>query len=102
MSVGAVAATPASPLTCPGLGLGTSFQAVPFQRTTSVRSLVLVRRVPTAQALPAEVAATESRLLWGSGWGGGPGCGCGRPGACGRAGARDPGGQCAPAPRCRA
>src|SRR5262252_2056902 len=68
-SVADVVATPPSPLTSPGLGLGTSFQAVPFQRRISVSCAVLVVRVPTAQALPAEVAATEISLLLGAGLG---------------------------------
>src|SRR5262249_53737185 len=68
-SVAEVVATPPSWLTSPGLGLGTSFQAVPFQRRISVSWVVLVLRVPTAQALPAEVAATESSLLLGAGLG---------------------------------
>src|SRR5262249_40445134 len=64
MLVAEVAATPASSLTGPGLGLGICFQVLPVQRMMMVFSPpVLVIRTPTAQALPAEVAATESRKL---------------------------------------
>jgi hypothetical protein len=52
-----VAATPASAAPPAGLGLGTCFHAVPFQR----RIKVLPPAVPTAQALLADVAATPAR-----------------------------------------
>src|SRR5262249_3448532 len=56
-----VAATESRKLKGPGLGLGTSFQLRPFQRSIRVLSLVAVAYVPTAHALLAEVAATALR-----------------------------------------
>src|SRR5215469_15663983 len=49
-----VAATPSRPLSAVGLGLGTCFQLVPFQRRITV--LVPSLLAPTAQALLVEVA----------------------------------------------
>jgi hypothetical protein len=42
-------------------GLSTFFQAVPFHRSTSVRSSVPFHQVPTAQARLAEMALTPVR-----------------------------------------
>src|SRR5215469_6191855 len=48
----------------PPLGLGATFQALPFQCSARVRRLpVPLMYQPTAQALVAEVAATACRVL---------------------------------------
>lgn len=52
----------ASPWLAPGSGLGTRIHAVPFHRSISVLSLEPKIVEPTAQALPAELAATPSRV----------------------------------------
>ena len=68
-----VAATPVRMPPPAGVGLGTHFHTVPFQRRISV---LQPRQVParwsvypTAQALPADVAATPLRKLSGAGAG---------------------------------
>jgi hypothetical protein len=59
-----VTATPARLPPAAGFGLGTRFQAVPFQRRIKVSGFSLKQRVqPTAQALRAEVTATPYRTL---------------------------------------
>jgi hypothetical protein len=45
-----------------GFGLGTRFHAVPFHRSISVLSLEPEIVEPTAQALPAELVVTPSRV----------------------------------------
>src|SRR5690349_4682414 len=62
-----VAATLARPLAVPGLGLGTCFQALPFQ--CSIRGFPAEPAVPTAHALLVVAAATPDRLGSGSGFG---------------------------------
>src|SRR5215467_9414719 len=47
----------------PGLGLGTRFQAVPFQCRIRVWKAVPSEYSPTAHALPAELAATPRSWL---------------------------------------
>src|SRR5690242_9619875 len=54
---------PKSSLLCPGLGLGTCVQVVPFQCTIKVVILLLVKTSPTAQASLCELAATLNRSL---------------------------------------
>jgi hypothetical protein len=56
------AATPERTPPVAGVGLGTRFQEVPFQRTIRVLLLVPLSVEPTAQAFRAEVAATPARL----------------------------------------
>ena len=61
-------ATPSSTLFA-GAGLGTVFQAVPFQRATTARPLTVEPASPTTQALRAEAAATPMRLRLAPGFG---------------------------------
>jgi len=63
-----VAATLDRPLLAPGLGLGTRFHALPFQRRIKVLGLLVKQLAqPTAQALRADTAATLARLPLGLG-----------------------------------
>src|SRR6185437_3110695 len=55
--------TEAKALKLPALGLGTIFHTRPFQCSTSVLRRPPPAYAPTAQTLPAEVAATPSRIM---------------------------------------
>src|SRR5436190_19545427 len=69
--VAEVAATADREVMVPGLGAGTCFQAVPFQRRIRPCSVVVVSEMPAAQTLAVEVAVTPVRRVLLPGAGGG-------------------------------